>query len=309
MQHKGYAMMNKQIAPVIDIKGICELSPFRDFKISRLDDLSCTASEFGEPHRHHYYTIFWISSGSGIHHIDLEQYHYSGPVAFILSPGQIHRIEQTTPADGYIIKFLPSLFKDERDFLDYVIDTCLFDCVTMQPKIAFNETIQMRVESTIEQLVIEYEAPNPDSANLISSYLKILITYINRAKNRNISSLISIGSPQFLLFRSFRIELQKHFRQQHSVQFYAELLNTTARTLNDACRKLGGRSVSDIIQDQILLEAKRCLLHHKQSIKEICFSLGFDDPSYFTRFFKKHIGLSPQQFKEEQLFKSSSATA
>jgi AraC-like DNA-binding protein len=301
--------MNKQITPVIDIKGICELSPFRDFKISRLDDLSCAANEFQEPHRHHYYTIFWINSGSGMHYIDLEQYHYSGPVAFMLSPGQVHRIEQTIPVDGYIIKFLPSLFKDENDFLDYVIDTCLFDCVTMQPKISFDKNIERRVNNTVEQLVMEYEEPNADSINLISSYLKILITYINRAKNKNISSLISMGSPQFVLFRSFRIELQKHFRKQHAVQFYAALLNTTARTLNDACKKFGERSASDIIQDQILLEAKRCLLHHRQSIKEICFSIGFDDPSYFTRFFKKHTGLSPQQFKEQELFKPGTATA
>jgi AraC-like DNA-binding protein len=86
----------------------------------------------------------------------------------------------------------------------------------------------------------------------------------------------------------------------HNVKDYAIQLNTQARTLNTLARKYGNKSALEIIQDRIVLEAKRKLYHSSASIKELGYELGFEDPAYFTRFFKKNVGTAPRHFKTKQ---------
>lgn len=283
--------MAKKITPVLDIQTVCPDEPFLHLKMAPFSNIACSLTEFDEMHRHRYFEILYLTNGAGIHYIDMEEYAYEGPVVFILSPGQVHKIVQHIPSDGFIIRFLPSIFKNEAEFIDYVIDTCLFDCVTLRPVIKLPDT---GLSDLLVKLYDEYQQPQADSEKVIASWLKIIITHINRVKT---GPAVSVKDPQFILFRRFRIEVQKHFKKEHSVQYYAQLLQTPARTLNSLCRKFNNRSAGEFIQQRILLEAQRALYHNTQAVKEIGYELGFDDPAYFTRFFKKLTGLSPQEYR------------
>ena len=293
--------MPKNEIPLFDIRHNCDETDIHNFKIASFNELTCTATEFEENHKHEYFEIIWLKDGSGEHQIDLQSHPYHGSAMFILAPGQIHKIDQKKPSEGYVIKFLPSIFRRENDFYDYILDTCLFDHKSSCPVMNIPKNIQPIIEDLCLQLRKEFQEIAIDSENIISSYLKILITHINRIKRNKPDSQQIINNPQYALFREFKIAVEKKYKEEHSVQFFAELLNTQTRPLNTVVRKFVELSAGEIIQERIVLEAQRSLYHETKSIKEICFELGFEDPAYFTRFFKKHTGLSPQAFKENKV--------
>nr|WP_294938636.1 helix-turn-helix domain-containing protein [uncultured Flavobacterium sp.] len=292
--------MKKEI-PVHDINYSCETSIITSFKVKALQNGQCPFSEFTESHKNDFFEIIWLKDGEGIHEIDLHKHFYKGSVLFILAPGQIHSIHPDKISDGYVLRFQPSLFKNEKEFADYVLDSCLFDTVSSCPIIPVAVILEPLFESIFHQMVTEFNDPQMDSENIFSSYLKVLITNIHRIKRAKTGSEIIINNPHYSLFRAFKLAVEKEYKQEHSVQYYASLLNTQTRTLNMVSQKFGGKSAGDVIQERIVLEAKRGLYHQYLSIKELGFSLGFEDPAYFTRFFKKHTDFSPQQFKESQV--------
>ena len=122
-----------------------------------------------------------------------------------------------------------------------------------------------------------------------------------RIKDSNISRDTYRNKPQYDLFREFRIAVERHYKTKHTVQEYAVHLNTQARTLNSLARKYSQKSALELIHDRIILEAKRRLYRESKSIKELGYELGFDDPAYFTRFFKKNVGSPPHYFKTRSI--------
>jgi AraC family transcriptional regulator, transcriptional activator of pobA len=297
--------MPKKNIPLFNIQQHCHDSGIADFKVGSFSEDACTAAEFEEGHRHEYFEIIWLKNGTGNHQIDLQDHTYTGSVMFLLAPGQIHKIEQQVPSEGYIIKFLPSIFKHEKDFFNYILDTCLFDDETTCSVIKIPDNLRDILEELFVNMVQEFHQIETDSENIVSSYLKILITHINRIKRKKISESVAIKDPQYALFRQFKIEIEKKYKKEHSVQYYAGVLHTQPRSLNAVSREYAGKSAGEMIQDRILLEAQRYLYHDAKSIKEIGYDLGFDDPAYFTRFFKKHTGSAPQYFKEQRILAAS----
>jgi AraC family transcriptional regulator, transcriptional activator of pobA len=292
--------MIKKNTPVFTIRQHCDSNELSNFKVASFNEVSCTAAEFEENHRHEYFEIIWLKNGAGIHHIDMIDHHYNGSVLFFLAPGQVHKITEHKKSQGYVLKFLPAVFKQERDFLDYVFDTCLFDTVKSCSVIGIPKQMDDIIGELFFRFREEFNKQQPDADIILSSYLKILTTLIRRIKNTYLSEDRSINNPQYDLFRKFKIAVEHHYKTKHTVQDYAIHLKTQARTLNTVARKYSNKSALEFIQDRIILEAKRRLYHDNESIKELCYQLGFEDPAYFTRFFKKNVGIAPQHFKTDK---------
>ena len=94
-------------------------------------------------------------------------------------------------------------------------------------------------------MVQEFHQIETDSENIVSSYLKILITHINRIKRKKISDSVAIKDPHYALFRQFKIEIEKKYKKEHSVQYYAGVLHTQPRSLNAVSREYAGRSAGE----------------------------------------------------------------
>jgi AraC family transcriptional activator of pobA len=290
-------MMRKKNIPVFTIHQHCDSKNIKNFKIASFDEAACTAAEFEENHRHEYFEIIWLQNGTGMHQIDMIDHFYNGSVLFFLAPGQVHRITQHEKSQGYVIKFLPDVFKLERDFMDFVFDTCLLDTTKSCPVIRIPEQMNDIIRELFSRFTEEYNSQAPDADIILSEYLKILTTHAKRIKDTYLSKEAFLNKPQYNLFRRFKIAIERDYKTKHTVNDYAILLNTQARTLNSVARKYAERSAHKIIQDRIILEAKRRLYHESKSIKELGYELGFEDPAYFTRFFKKNVGIAPQLYK------------
>ena len=276
-----------------------DLLPFNTFRIDAFSPMHCAIDVLGEGSRQESFAIIWLKEGNGTHDLDLKRHYYEGSVMFILAPGQIHKLRQLSASEGYVIRFSPAVFQHEQDFMNHVLDTCLFDSSTSCPVIQIDNQSKPIFENIFSQLYEENVLQDENAKDIICSYLKILISQINRVKRKLSSKQVPINDPGYKLFRELKIAIENYYKEEHSVQFYADMLNVQPRALNTVSRKYAERSTGEIIQERLLLEAQRILYHEDKRVKEICYELGFDDPAYFTRFFKKHTGLAPQFYKEQ----------
>lgn len=290
-------MKKKAEAKIFAINDYCVTKNVQSIKVGAFSDKACMAAEFEEGHRQQYYEIVWLKNGSGVHVIDTFNYQYSGSILFMLSPGQLHQIHPIEKGDGYVIKFLPSLFSDNKDLDEYLIKTGLFDNIQSEPLIKLSSSIHSVLEDVIKKMEAEFNAEEDDKEKIMLAYLKILITHISRLKKINTTKTAAALDVNFSLFQKYKVEVEKNFREIHSVQEFAKRLSTQARTLNSLAKKYTAKTAGNIIADRIVLEAKREIYYNTKTIKEIGYELGFSDPAYFTRFFKKQTGVSPQEFK------------
>ena len=148
---------------------------------------------------------------------------------------------------------------------------------------------------------IQYEIKNEDVANeeMIRILLKQIIiksTRIWKAKHQ-LDEPVKNTEIEFL--RKFSLLVEMNFKQLHTVADYAKLLFVTPKNLNKKVTQFGNQSPNEIIKARIITEAKRLLVHTNLTIKEIGYTLGYDDDAYFIRLFTTQTGLSPQQFRKQ----------
>lgn len=158
-----------------------------------------------------------------------------------------------------------------------------------------------KFETLIGEIAAEYAQPAPGRELVLESLVGTLLTWLARL---NAGPAVIGGQPadrggQHLLHFSRLVE--REYRAHRSIDFYAERIGITPAHLNALCRRLANRSALQIIHDRLLLESKRALIYTAMTINQISDGLGFSEPAYFTRFFKRLTGLSPRAFRGQQL--------
>ena len=176
------------------------------------------------------------------------------------------------------------------------------DCVIVSTNEEPYFQIPKRLENQIERFFVqmEDELKNTEefgNERILSNLLKSLLLVIEREKRKTIKSspIIAIQNTTYLTFRDL---LENNFYKNWSVSNYADKLAVSTKTLNAITKKQSGKTVSQTITDRIILEAKRKLTHTNSYINEIAFGLGFQDPYYFIKYFKKHVHYSPTEFRK-----------
>lgn len=266
----------------IDIKN--KLDGKQTFKISRFKELIKRT----KPHKHDdYYELIFLSEGTGFHSIESEKYTISAPEVYLLKPGQLHFWQFTSIPKGFVILFKYSEF----DTLEENNLWRLFQ--------RFSGVVRINLSSGdfFDYLLNEIY----NESNLNTKYSKEVIRGLLRALLGKLLQTIEdepnkSGIPQSV-YERFQFLLTKEGGRLHKVNEYAGLLNVTPQNLNVICRRYSGKSASEIITSQILLEAKRFILHTDYTVNEIADALYFSDASNFVKFFKKTEGVTPMQFK------------
>ncbi len=168
------------------------------------------------------------------------------------------------------------------------------------PLIHLDEKEQNKFNVLHEVFVDELETKDNIQAEMLRMLMARFIiksTRILKAKDKA-GVVIHTKDSKIELLRSFNLLVESHFRQNHSVSFYADKLFKSPKTLSNTFAKLG-TSPLKIIHERLVLEAKRLLLYTDKTAKEIAFEIGFDDASHLSRLFKKHTLLSPSGFKRQ----------
>ncbi|KAF2327206.1 AraC family transcriptional regulator [Flavobacterium daemonense] len=244
-----------------------------------------------KPHQHDFFIIILFDQAKGVHNIDFVDYKINNHQIHLLFPGQVHKWHIEPDTTGYQLMI-------GRDFFESFSSSFRFSFAQYHnhPVIELSQESYNLLE--YEFLAIKTEIESQDSLQeLISSRTSVIASIISKEAAKVFSDHnIYQTEPRIAKFQEL---ININFKEEKSVSFYASKLNISANYLNILCKKYLKISATEVIQQRILLEAKRHLKATALSVKEIAFELGFVDHSYFSNFFKTQTGTAPTNFREQ----------
>ena len=262
-----------------------------DFKLCRVNFAKPCALE--DPIQRSLFNIIWIKEGKACYLIDFQRYEVEGEAIFFLNPGQAFSVEAEEVQRGYRLAFSQDFHCVETYHKATSCNGILFNNVYKVPFVNVDSEVVPELENIIQKLLKEFENPAFGHHEVVQSYLRLFLVLASR----QIDAQQVPGENDFL--RNFSFLIEKNYRKFHQVSDYAEMLGIAPKTLTKKIKQLKGVSPSDVIKERLILEAKRELFYSDKQVKTIAYDLGFDDPAYFNRFFKKETGVAPNQFREQ----------
>jgi AraC family transcriptional activator of pobA len=219
----------------------------------------------------------------------------AGPVAITIHPSLVHGFDFSEQAQGYVLTIDQQvLFASARDRGD------LFAPLFVEPlaiELAPTGATRIRLESLLEQLLAEAAQPQEGHQLILEWLARAALLLLVRAQAEHRLADES-GRGDFTLYTRFRAEVEARYKEQWQVGQYASALRVTPTRLNRLCLRIAGRSAFDIAQERLLLEACRQLTYLPASVSSIAYELGFQDPAYFSRLFKRRFGLTPREYRQ-----------
>jgi AraC family transcriptional activator of pobA len=248
------------------------------------------------PHRHDFYQIVLFTRGGGRHSIDFQQFEVAPHQVYYMAPGQIHTWDFSAETDGYLVNFNESFFTSFCHNPHFVRDFPLFSSISGSAVNTLDMSCCGEVEATFAQMLEEFEKKEADfKMDILRGMLSIILVRLSRVVPRSYQE--GVSKHNLVLMRQFEILIEQHFREKRLPKEYAELMFVTPNHLNALTNSVVGKSAGELIRDRILLEAKRLLVNSDLMISQIAEILNFEDNAYFTRFFKKYLGVTPEAFR------------
>lgn len=266
----------------------------RDFDFFRFEYFQKDIEHLKVPHRHHFYTFILVTGGGGKHAIDFKEYELRRGRLFLIAPGQVHAWLNLDKVKGFVVLFndaFMALSKGRKLMSSWPLFRAHQS--SMVSLGAEAEKIWTKELLSLEEEVLNQDEFTKDAIFYAISSLLVLASRLYKKPALN----TGVGS-NFLF--SFQELIEQHYLTLKTPKEYAVRMNITPNYLNALCKKLSGRSAGEFIRQRILLEGKRYLAHTGLSIAEIAFKLGFEDNSYFGRFFKRYTSMTPQAFRDLQ---------
>lgn len=265
-----------------------------NFTIRTLQDLLDGKDMFHELHRHDFYFILIVKKGLGNHEIDFVNYELSDYSVFIVRPGQVHQLELRSDSIGYMIQFNSEFYSPIEKKTNVLLQKA-----SAKNFYQLKEEGFLRLDMLLMSISNEYKSRSEEYKEVIKSNLQILFIELMRLRNTNTE-----GSANKDLYVQERLEeflqlLETNITSEKQVSRYANMLNLSNYQLNSITKQTLGKTASELINEQIILESKRYLLATSNQVNEIAYYLGYEDVSYFIRFFKKHTGYSPEVFRQK----------
>ncbi|MCG7500833.1 helix-turn-helix domain-containing protein [Tenacibaculum sp. Mcav3-52] len=246
------------------------------------------------PQQINQYKVFWIKEGTGKYNIDFKSYSFEDGVLFFLSPGQVFSVDSEKIKEAYQLSFTRDFYCIQRHDAEVSCNGVLFNNIYETPFVVPSEKETQKLDFILQNLKEEFELEETAQYDMLQSLLKQFIVYSVRIKKEKDVVKESVETK---LFKDFSLLVEQNFKKIHRVTGYAYRLGLSPKSLTKHLQKIGTETPSDFIKNRIITEAKRLLLYTDDSIKQVAFDLGFNDPAYFSRFFTKATGQSPKQFK------------
>lgn len=247
--------------------------------------------ESPEPHRHEYFEIFWVLSGKGAQSIDFIEYEMSPQKVFFITPGQVHDVH-VLPDSIYAISFNAE-YIDSQQQSQTPIDKLFLQNRSEKPYVILDDIGDKHLKGIINIIELELQSEVPDK-DLMSTLLVSFLRYVMRYLDTEVQSY----SPKDQRMIHVLKLIDEHFQQRQDTGFYADKLAMTNKRLNELTKIQFGKTVTQLLHDKVIVEARRLLAFTDMTIKSISIELGYQDTSYFCRFFKRLSGVSPQIFRE-----------
>jgi AraC family transcriptional activator of pobA len=263
--------------------------PSENFIIRDLRDLLAGKDMVQELHRHDFYFLLAVEKGAGDHAIDFESYKVSGHCVFFMRPGQVHELTLKAGSRGYLVQFKTDFYRPLDKISKQVLrkasgsDFYRFDAQGFK-----------KINTLLLDILEENTQRDEQYEEVIKANLGIIFIELSR-KSKSVSNKVNSYAQERL--EEFLELLEQHIAENKQVSQYADMLNLSLYQLNAITKAALGKTGSELINEFVILESKRFLLATSDQVSQIAWQLGYEDVSYFIRFFKKHTGYTPEAFR------------
>ena len=253
---------------------------------------------FNSLKQYNYFSVILILTGHGSVTADVSEYSFNENSLMSFSLYQPFKIQCEKGFKGIMVNFHPEFFCLHKHRNEVSCNGVLFNNIYESPIINLTIDEAQYLLTIITGLKVEMERPGTPQLEALISYLKILLINASRIKiERRHLEYVSIEKVPVIL-NSLKDAIEEHFKSLHSPGDYAELLNISTAALNKISKTHFNKTLSNLIADRIITEAKRQLYLTAKPIKLIAYELGYNDEFYFSRFFKSNVAISPQFFRD-----------
>jgi AraC-like DNA-binding protein len=256
-------------------------------------------------HRAEFYHIIWFQEGNPIHLVDFNPIQIQPNTLLFLNKDTVQRFDNQALFQGKAILFTDRFFcktdADTKFLRNTILFNDLFSVSQIQVGGESEWSLSKLLATVLQQMTDELQNANDSlQADILHNLLHnfLLISERERRKQGFVEIKRSVELDYVLVFKDF---LEKSYKTQKQVSYYAQQIFVTEKKINQATTKILGKTPKEIIDDRILLEAKRILAHTSESVKEIAFYLGFEEPTNFIKYFKKHTSQTPIEFREKYM--------
>lgn len=245
------------------------------------------------PHYHDFFQVSLLTGRTRLMH-DFRETETNGATLFFLSPGEVHTIVPGPRTVGTILSFTAGFLEEGNPGL--LLDLPFFFTSDRPPWVHVSSGDARWVKEAFREIQWEYDHGDDGAGEIVRSLLRIL--FVKAARWHARESSLGGSHRQTLIAKQFRQLVERHFHDWPTLSPYARELGISANHLNDVMRAETAQPAGEHLRRRRLLDAKRKLLHSTLDVAEIGYALGFADPSYFSRFFRRYEGVTPVEFRK-----------
>lgn len=266
------------------------------FKLFSFEDNSF----FEQLQRNSFFSLVWIKEGAGRINADSDGYDFGENTLFAFAPYQPYLITTGKPIRGIAIYFHFDFFCIHKHQKELELNGVLYNNVYQPPFVKIDEYAADTLDMVCRQMELEMQNPALAQHELLVSYLKIFLITASRLKIEQQPKLAAItrDNKEPFILQKLKDAIEENFRTRHSPSQYADLLYITPKALAKITKTHFNKTLSSLINERIIIEAKRELYLTDKTVKEIAYELGYEDEYYFSRFFKINADVSPQSYRD-----------
>ena len=248
-----------------------------------------------KPHRHAFYQIIWFKS-AGRHYVDYDTIHHPPNTLLFIGKNQVHQFCTNSENDGVLFHF-DDIFVSSYD--KKIENRFLYSLFSRVGDIYISPTIHQINRIASLTLILEQELieKNKDYQLEIFLIFHAMLLYFERLKGQSEAESLNVKDPLFYIAIQFKAEINAHISIFKTMEYYCEKLKVGVKKLILASKKYLNDTPNNIIHKEKLIESRRLLLNSNLSIQEIAYSLGYEQPTYFTKVFKSFFKMTPKEFK------------
>jgi len=243
-------------------------------------------------HRHDFYVLVLFTNGTGLHKIDFDEFDINKGSLFLMQPGQIHLWELSSDIDGYIVFFSKEIYN--LHFRDKKIEEYLFfQSSKNNPELVLNIDEMKQIQPYFELMINENQEDQLQKKDKMLNLLDCILVEILRVYNIESNHLTSTYNHKL---KEFEILLEQFYKTEKSPSFYADKMAITLKHLNRISKNTLNITITELITRRVVLESKRIIVDKNRTIAQIADELGYSNYSYFSKLFKKNVGITPTEF-------------
>jgi AraC-like DNA-binding protein len=285
-------MCPEDVTPVYCLDSFSDKAKSAAFYIEKLSAHLRDHAFVNLPHKHDFYLILYVTTGGGTHTIDFRTYEVRPGSFFVMTPGQVHSWKLDEGTDGFIIFFQNDFYRLQPGD-NSLMEFSFFHSLNANPHIEDVEDVA--INSVVKDMYAEFHRKPLVDTRMLRTCLDLLLQKLARSYDAQTPL-----EPNSVTHRIRKLEqlIEKNFIKLKKPGDYANLMHMSPAYLNNLCKKHLGKTLSDLINERVVLEAKRLSAYTDLGVGQISDRLRFSEPSYFIRFFRKNAGTTPEAFKK-----------